>query len=214
MPLLDQDPIDPEIAATLDAIDATLAGEPVDGRYAEIAEIALLLAVRPAGRSAGVCAVAGRQGRAAVRAAGRSGEATEAEAGRAPGRRQAGSLPAWRRSWRSRSWRAAAVAGASSASSSSGSESATSAASSAASSPPAASASGSSAAVPLGCGAGAPAQRTAKSLSSAGAAASSSGSVASGTASTPSGSVVPPPLLKRCSRPRRAGRSSRARSST
>ena len=44
MPQLDQDPIDPEIAATLDAIDATLAGEPVDGRYAEIAEIALLLA--------------------------------------------------------------------------------------------------------------------------------------------------------------------------
>jgi Domain of unknown function (DUF4349) len=44
MPLLDQDPIDPEIAATLDAIDATLAGEPVDGRYAEVAEIALLLA--------------------------------------------------------------------------------------------------------------------------------------------------------------------------
>ena len=44
MPLLDQDPIDPEIAATLDAIDATLAGEPVDGRYADIAEIALLLA--------------------------------------------------------------------------------------------------------------------------------------------------------------------------
>ena len=44
MPLLDQDPIDPEVAATLDAIDATLAGEPVDGRYADIAEIALLLA--------------------------------------------------------------------------------------------------------------------------------------------------------------------------
>jgi hypothetical protein len=44
MPPLDQDPIDPEIAATLDAIDATLAGEPVDGRYAEVAEIALLLA--------------------------------------------------------------------------------------------------------------------------------------------------------------------------
>jgi hypothetical protein len=44
MPQLDHDPIDPEIAATLDAIDATLAGEPVDGRYAEIAEIALLLA--------------------------------------------------------------------------------------------------------------------------------------------------------------------------
>jgi Domain of unknown function (DUF4349) len=44
MPLLDQDPIDPEIAATLDAIDATLAGEPVDGHYAEVAEVALLLA--------------------------------------------------------------------------------------------------------------------------------------------------------------------------
>ena len=44
MPQLDHDPIDPEIAATLDAIDATLAGEPVDGRYAETAEIALLLA--------------------------------------------------------------------------------------------------------------------------------------------------------------------------
>jgi hypothetical protein len=44
MPQLDQDPFDPEIAATLDAIDATLAGEPVDGRYAEVAEIALLLA--------------------------------------------------------------------------------------------------------------------------------------------------------------------------
>jgi hypothetical protein len=44
MPHVDQDPIDPEIAATLDAIDATLAAEPVDGRYAEFAEIALLLA--------------------------------------------------------------------------------------------------------------------------------------------------------------------------
>ncbi len=44
MPLLDQDPIDPEIADALDAIDATLAGEPVDGRYADLAEIALLLA--------------------------------------------------------------------------------------------------------------------------------------------------------------------------
>jgi len=47
MPQLDQDPIDPEIAATLDAIDATLAGEPVEGRYADIAEVALLLASDP-----------------------------------------------------------------------------------------------------------------------------------------------------------------------
>ena len=44
MRLLDQDPIDPEIAAALDAIDGTLAGEPVDAEYAELAEIALLLA--------------------------------------------------------------------------------------------------------------------------------------------------------------------------
>jgi hypothetical protein len=40
---LDESPIDPEIAASLDAIDATLAGEPVDPQYAELAELALLL---------------------------------------------------------------------------------------------------------------------------------------------------------------------------
>ena len=46
---LDENPIDPEIAAQLDAIDATLAGEPVDPQYAELAELALLLAAeRPA----------------------------------------------------------------------------------------------------------------------------------------------------------------------
>ena len=44
MRLLDHDePIDPEVAASLDAIDAVLAGEPVDARHAELAEIALLL---------------------------------------------------------------------------------------------------------------------------------------------------------------------------
>ena len=44
MRLLDHDePIDPEIADTLDAIDAVIAGEPVDSRYAELAEVALLL---------------------------------------------------------------------------------------------------------------------------------------------------------------------------
>src|SRR5689334_10934292 len=41
---LDEFPIDPEIAAELDAIDATLAGEPVDPAHAEIAELALMLA--------------------------------------------------------------------------------------------------------------------------------------------------------------------------
>jgi hypothetical protein len=49
MRLLEHDePIDPEIAASLDAIDAVLAGEPVDSRYAELAEVALFLsAERP-----------------------------------------------------------------------------------------------------------------------------------------------------------------------
>ncbi|MBV9802212.1 MAG: DUF4349 domain-containing protein, partial [Solirubrobacterales bacterium] len=49
MRLLDHDePIDPQIAATLDAIDAVLAGDPVAAEYAEMAEIALLLsAERP-----------------------------------------------------------------------------------------------------------------------------------------------------------------------
>jgi hypothetical protein len=37
-------PLDPEVFAELEAIDATLAGEPVDPAYAEIAELALLLA--------------------------------------------------------------------------------------------------------------------------------------------------------------------------
>ena len=40
---VDEQPLDPEVAETLDAIDATLAGEPVDPRFAEIAELALLL---------------------------------------------------------------------------------------------------------------------------------------------------------------------------
>ena len=45
---LDENPMDPEIAAQLDAIDATLAGDAVDPEYAELAELALLLvAERP-----------------------------------------------------------------------------------------------------------------------------------------------------------------------
>jgi hypothetical protein len=192
MPLLDQDPIDPEIAATLDAIDATLAGEPVDGRYAEIAEIALLLASdRPEIPPAFAQSLDGKV------------ERRFAPLGAPEKRRRR----RWSGFWQVAGGLAAGVAaivavalvagggggsGASSASFSSGSESATSAASSAASSPPAASASGSSAPGSHSAAApGLPAQRTAKSLSSAGAAASSSGSVASGTASTPSGSVAP-----------------------
>jgi hypothetical protein len=46
---LEESPIDPEIAAALDAIDATLAGEPVAPEHAELAELALLVrAERPA----------------------------------------------------------------------------------------------------------------------------------------------------------------------
>jgi hypothetical protein len=41
---LDDTPIDPDVAASLDAIDAALAGEPVDPSHAEVAELALLLA--------------------------------------------------------------------------------------------------------------------------------------------------------------------------
>jgi hypothetical protein len=48
MKLLDQGPMDPDIAEELAAIDATLAGEPVDPHHAELAELALLLrAERP-----------------------------------------------------------------------------------------------------------------------------------------------------------------------
>ena len=55
---LDDSPIDPEIAASLDAIDATLAGEPVDPQYAELAELALLLtADRPEADPAAVRAL-------------------------------------------------------------------------------------------------------------------------------------------------------------
>jgi hypothetical protein len=41
---VDETPVDPQIAAALEAIDGTLAGEPVDPRHAELAELALLLA--------------------------------------------------------------------------------------------------------------------------------------------------------------------------
>jgi hypothetical protein len=49
----DDTPLDPEIAAQLDAIDATLAGEPVDPRHAELAELALLLRDERPGVDAG-----------------------------------------------------------------------------------------------------------------------------------------------------------------
>ena len=49
MRLRDETPLDPEVLASLDAIDAVLAGEPVDPRHADLAELALLLAdERPA----------------------------------------------------------------------------------------------------------------------------------------------------------------------
>jgi hypothetical protein len=48
MRLLDDSPPDPDVLEAIEAIDATLAGEPVDPRHAELAELALLLqAERP-----------------------------------------------------------------------------------------------------------------------------------------------------------------------
>jgi hypothetical protein len=41
---IDDTPLDPEIAASLEAIDATLAGDPVDPAHVELAELAVLLA--------------------------------------------------------------------------------------------------------------------------------------------------------------------------
>ena len=40
----DEQPLDPEVVASLEAIDATLAGEPVAPLHAELAELSLLLA--------------------------------------------------------------------------------------------------------------------------------------------------------------------------
>ncbi len=49
---LDDKPLDPEVVSALDAIDATLAGDPVDPEHAESAELALLLvAERPVPRA-------------------------------------------------------------------------------------------------------------------------------------------------------------------
>ena len=45
---LDDIPLDPHLAASLEAIDATLAGDPVDPADAELAELALLLAAERA----------------------------------------------------------------------------------------------------------------------------------------------------------------------
>ena len=39
----DDGPMQPEVAAALAAVDATLAGEPADPDYAELAELALIL---------------------------------------------------------------------------------------------------------------------------------------------------------------------------
>jgi Domain of unknown function (DUF4349) len=44
MRLSEDHPLDPDVLAELEAIDATLRGEPVDPEYAELAELALLLA--------------------------------------------------------------------------------------------------------------------------------------------------------------------------
>src|SRR5258708_20392059 len=66
---LDETPLDPEMLAALDAIDATLAGEAVDPEHAELAELALLLAdQRPHVEPGFAGALAGRVGRRSERA--------------------------------------------------------------------------------------------------------------------------------------------------
>jgi hypothetical protein len=86
MRLRDKSPLDPEIAAQLDAIDATLAGEPVDPRFAEIAELALLVSVeRPAPSAAFVAELDDRVAR-------RFAPVPE----RAPA---PATVPLWRRRW-------------------------------------------------------------------------------------------------------------------
>ena len=75
---LDDAPMDPDVAAALDAIDSTLAGDPVDPKYAELAELALLLADERPGADPVFAhtldeRVAGRFGDAARKADGSSG---------------------------------------------------------------------------------------------------------------------------------------------
>jgi hypothetical protein len=95
--------IDPEITERLDAIDATLAGEPVAPRFAELAELALLVcAERPEGPRAEFAReldgrVAGRFG---VGVAGRSGAGwREPARGGAVGAGSGGSRRRWWSSW-------------------------------------------------------------------------------------------------------------------
>ena len=117
---LDENPIDPEIAAQLDAIDATLAGEPVDPQHAELAELALLLAAeRPAidpefaardGRARGASGSAARGlGRERAAAAPGLRAAGGSWSRRSAGSRRAGGDRSW--SWSSARAAAAVVLG-------------------------------------------------------------------------------------------------------
>ncbi len=93
---LDDTPIDPSVAAALDAIDATLAGDPVDPQYAELAELALLLS---AGRPTMPAAFADELDVRVARRF-RAAPSSEVASGAAP-----------RRPWRARLWPAAGAAG-------------------------------------------------------------------------------------------------------
>jgi hypothetical protein len=86
--------IDPEIAEQLDAIDATLAGEPVAPRFAELAELALLLSVaRPEAPRPEFAAELDR------RVESRFGRAAAAPAASSAGARPAGGRSRWWHSW-------------------------------------------------------------------------------------------------------------------
>jgi hypothetical protein len=78
----DDFPIDPDVLAELEAIDATLAGEPVDPAYAEIAEVALLVAAeRPVIRPAFAAELDGRLEQRFRREPGESAPGSRASAG-------------------------------------------------------------------------------------------------------------------------------------
>ena len=95
------DPLEPEVEAALEAIDATLAGEPVDPEHAELAELALILRADrpPVGEPFAVAMDARVRDRFASR---RAGAGRRGRGGVRPG---AGSCGRPRGRWRpSRSW--------------------------------------------------------------------------------------------------------------
>jgi hypothetical protein len=110
----EHEPIDPEIAEQLDAIDATLAGEAVAPRFAELAELALLLsAERPEGPSPEFAAELDRRVEARFARGGPGAPSRASSSGATAGR--GASVPTWRVRLRRRSLTPPVLGGAASA---------------------------------------------------------------------------------------------------